>query len=103
MENVYYVTEDKQGGYFGMGRLYTAKEWLDQTVEWHDHDDYWDYDTERQEFIDKWTKVIEEGNEQDFIDYIAGCWELEFVKGDPEVGIPAEYDPDELQYPDESL
>ena len=74
---LYYVTCDRQGGSFGMNRTLTAKEWLDQTLEWHDQDDVWEEDNEREEFEEKWTNEIESGNEQKFIDYISSVWELD--------------------------
>ena len=88
----YEVVRDLQGGDFGMGRQYTAKEWLDQAVEWRDADDSWndwgDYgdgkpDT-RQVFIDFWTDLINAGKEQLLIDYISDMWQIEFeeVKGE---------------------
>ena len=86
----YQVIRDLQGGGFGMGRVMTATEWLDQAVEWRDSDDSWgDYGDgvdkhghrhldSRSWFIKFWKKIIKEGNEQELIDYIADIWQLEF-------------------------
>ena len=91
-DRYYYVTCDRQGGSFGMGRLYTAYQWLEQAVEWHDHDDFWESDIERQNFIEQWSFEITNGNEDDFMEYVSDLWELDFEQGDPENGIPEEYD-----------
>lgn len=84
----YEVVEDYQGGDFGMGRQYTAEEWLNQAVEWRDSDDSWGdwgegtdcYGTkhhdEREWFIDFWKHMIADGKEQELIDYIADMWQI---------------------------
>lgn len=72
----YKVIEDLQGGEFGMGREYTAEEWLEQAVEWRDSDGWGD--DEREEFIKFWKRMIKDGREQELIDYIADIWSLEF-------------------------
>ena len=86
----YRVVADLQGGEFGMGRDYTAEEWLKQAVEWRDSDDSWgDYgegtdmygethNDDREWFIKFWKQRIEDGKEQELIDYIADIWQLEF-------------------------
>ena len=86
----YRVIEDLQGGDFGMDRDYTAKEWLDQAVEWRDADDSWgDYGEgvdcygdkhldSKTWFIKFWKKIIKDGREQELIDYIADIWGLVF-------------------------
>lgn len=73
----YFVTKDRQVGSFGMNRVLTAYEWLEQAVEWWDHDNFWEDDSEREEFINEWTETIKNGEEQKLIDYIAGMWELD--------------------------
>lgn len=80
----YRVVRDLQGGEFGMGRDYTAKEWLEQMVEWRDSDNSWgewgdgeDEDTPESE-IKYWTEQIKNGHEQELINYIAEIWGLEF-------------------------
>lgn len=90
--NKYRVIKDLQGGEFGMGRDFTAKEWLEQAVEWRDSDDSWgDYGEgvdmygekhldDREHFIEFWEQVIKDGKEQELIDYIADIWSLEFEK-----------------------
>lgn len=96
MKKRYRVVADLQGGEFGMGRDYTAEEWLEQAVEWRDSDDSWgDYgegtdmygethNDEREWFIKFWKRMIKDGREQELIDYIADIWQLEFkeIKGE---------------------
>lgn len=93
MNKRYVVVEDRQGGGFGMGRAYTAKEWLDQAVAWRDSDDSWgDYGEgvdcygnkhldSRSWFIKFWKRIIADGKEQELIDYIGDIWDLEFAEG----------------------
>lgn len=85
----YRVIKDLQGGEFGMGRDYTAEEWLEQAYEWRESDDSWGdcegggLDTP-QGFLGYWRDVIKDGREQELIDYIADIWSLEFkeIKGE---------------------
>ena len=86
----YRVVEDLQGGEFGMGRDYTALEWLEQATEWRDSDDSWGdygegidcYDNKhldsRSWFIKFWKKIIADNREQELIDYISDIWGLRF-------------------------
>ncbi len=82
----YRVIEDLQGGEFGMGRDYTAKEWLECMLEWRDSDDSWgDWGDGDNEYLDTrdgckqfWESIINEGKEQKLIDYIADIWGLVF-------------------------
>lgn len=90
MNKVYYVTYDRQGGSFGMGRLYTAYEWLEQAVDWSVANGMESEDLF--EFTYRWLHEINNGNEQELIDYIADVWELDFEEGNIEEGIPEEYD-----------
>lgn len=92
----YEVVEDRQGGEFGMGRQYTALEWLEQAVDWRDSDDSWGdygegtdcYGTKhldnRSWFIKFWKKMIKDGREQELIDYISDIWDIDIkeVKGE---------------------
>lgn len=83
--NKYRVVADLLGGEFGMGRDYTAEEWLRQAYEWRESDDSWgDYEGDwldtPQGFLDYWRGVIKDGREQELIDYIADIWSLEFKK-----------------------
>lgn len=79
----YRVIEDYQGGDFGMGRDYTAEEWLEQATEWRDSDDSWgdwgdgDIDT-REGWLELWRKLIEDNKEQELIDYISDMWQIRF-------------------------
>lgn len=79
----YRVIEDYQGGDFGMGRDYTAEEWLEQATEWRDSDDSWgdwgDGDTDTREgWLELWRKLIEDNKEQELIDYISDMWQIRF-------------------------
>ena len=94
---VYYVSCDRQGASFGMGRLYTAYEWLEQAVDWWDSDDFWESDNERAEFLYNWLHRINSGEEDQMIEYISEIWELDFEVGNIEEGIPKEFDPDERE------
>lgn len=93
MSKRYVVVEDRQGGEFGMGRCYTAEEWLEQAVDWRDSDDSWgDYGEgtdmygethhdDRKWFIRFWKKVIADGKEQELIDYISDIWDIDLREG----------------------
>lgn len=67
----YRVTEDLQGGEFGMYRDYTLKEWRDQAIEWCEMDE--NYTTARA------LKRYEIKN-RDLIAFIADYWQLEFAE-----------------------
>lgn len=71
----YRVVEDYQGGSFGTGRDYTAKQWLEQAVDWRDSDG-WD-DDERAEFIDYWNNKIKT-DEWSLVEYISDMWQIGF-------------------------
>ena len=87
----YRVIRDLQGGEFGMGRDYTATEWLEQADSWRDSDDNWGdwgdgvdcYGNKHKDirtwFIKFWTRMIKDGKEQELIDYIADIWQIEFA------------------------
>lgn len=69
--NYYIVTCDRQGGSFGMGRAYTAKQWGELAFQWAGSDDY--------EHPEEW--LIENyANEEDLIADIGEWWELGFAK-----------------------
>jgi hypothetical protein len=72
----YRVVEDYQGGSFGMDRDFTAEEWLEQMAEWQDADGCDDEDIKNS--VAYWQKKIEDGEEQDLIDYIAEVWTIRF-------------------------
>lgn len=71
----YIVTDDLQGGCFGMFRAYTAEEWGEQACEWADSDGSEEYES--------W-KLANYDSEQDLIDDIAEFWELRFAQIDEE-------------------
>ena len=73
---LYRVIKDEKGGAFGMGRILSAEEWLEQALGWLDADstDYTILDTKRAYYQGE----IAKGNEQELIDYIAETWQLGF-------------------------
>lgn len=73
---LYRVIKDEQGGSFGMGRVYTAEEWLEQAIDWLDADGSDPLDLSDIECC--YQRKISEGKEQEVIDYIAEIWQLEF-------------------------
>lgn len=79
MERQWYVTEDRQGGEFGFGRLYTANQWLDQACKWLESDGAFDDDWTEEDYRAQWETVIDE-NPQDFIDYVDDMWEITLVE-----------------------
>lgn len=72
----YRVIRDYQGGSFGMDRDYTAKQWLEQMIEWADADG-WDWEDMETSHM-YWQNKINQGKEKELIDYIAEVWTLEF-------------------------
>lgn len=92
----YSVVEDRQGGGFGMGRCYTAEEWLQQAYEWRESDDSWgDYDGEGvdspQAFLKYWRGVIADGREQELIDYISDIWDIDIQPAEKALEILREW------------
>lgn len=71
----YFVTNDRQGGSFGMNRVLTAYGWLEQAVDWRDSDGWEDED--RKDFIKYYTEAIQNGEEWRLIEYISDIWELD--------------------------
>lgn len=69
----YRVVRDLQGGEFGMGRDYTATEWLEQAREWCQADDNTDLDNELE-------RIQNNGNwsDEEVINFIGEYWQLEF-------------------------
>lgn len=81
----YRVVRDLQGGEFGMGRDWTAEEWLECMLDWRDSDDSWGDYGDGEDYIDTragcekfWRNKIKQGKEKELIDYIADVWSLEF-------------------------
>jgi len=79
MARQWYVIDDRQGGDFGMYRLYTAEEWLEQAIEWSDSDGAFDDDYTEEEYREYWEDVIAR-DPQEFIDYIDDMWEITLVE-----------------------
>ena len=77
----YQVIKDNQGGSWGESHgAQTAEYWLDVMFDWLDADDAFEDEQDRQEQQNYWLGVIDEGREQELIDYIAEVWDLEFIK-----------------------
>ena len=87
MARQWYAIEDRQtpGDEFGMHRLYTAEEWLDQAIDWLESDKAFDEsDAEPQwqspeKFREIWTKKIQK-DPQSIIDFIDNYWEITMVE-----------------------
>ncbi len=70
MENVRYrVTEDLQGGEFGMYRDYTVEQWRAQAIEWATTDDN-----------DGLVETLQSLDEKDVLRFISELWALRFRK-----------------------
>lgn len=69
METRYHVTEDLQGGEFGMHRDYTVEEWREQAIEWATMDD-----------DDDLADLLEVLKPERVLDFIAEVWQLKFRK-----------------------
>lgn len=76
MTKKYVVVHDRQGGSFGMGRIYARKEWAEQAFEWSDTDGAFETDDEANDY----QQMLTEMTEQEVIDYIADMWELDFAE-----------------------
>ena len=70
----YRVVRDLQGGEFGMGRDYTADEWLEQAREWCWADD--DDDTDN--YLERMQKNRSEWSDEKIIEFISDLWQIEF-------------------------
>lgn len=78
MKKFYEVKRDYQGGTFGMDRVQTAEEWLEDMLYWQEVDGTEPSDLEAQR--KRWEADLAKGNEQDLIDYIAEVWCLDLVE-----------------------
>lgn len=73
------VVRDRQGGDFAMGKIQTAAEWLEDMTDWQDADNSWgDEEDARAKALAYWQKAIEEGREDELIEYIGEVWDLDF-------------------------
>lgn len=70
-EKLYAVTNDYQGGEFGMYRLYTIEQWREQALEWADTDE-----------ADEIMEELKNLPAEQVIDYIAELWSLGFAEID---------------------
>lgn len=68
----YRVVRDLQGGEFGMGRDYTAKEWIQQARDWCWADD----NDELDNILERMDKEGESDN--NILDLISDIWQIEF-------------------------
>lgn len=69
----YRVIRDLQGGEFGMGRDYTATEWLQQAREWCEADDNTDLDN----VLERMQK--EGARDEDILELVSDIWQIEFA------------------------
>ena len=74
----YRVCEDLQGGGFGMERVYTIPQWIEQAQEWAEMDENPGLAHELQMLGDRWRdgKISDWG----VLDQIAEIWTIEFEK-----------------------
>lgn len=70
MENVRYrVTQDLQGGEFGMYRDYTVEQWREQAIEWATMDEN-----------DGLVETLQRLDQKEVMGYISELWALRFRK-----------------------
>ena len=81
----YRVIRDLQGGEFGMSRDYTVEEWVEQAIDWHDSDEYFENDKSVERFREELLKGAKERGDWYVLDYIADHWQLEFEEVPQEV------------------
>lgn len=81
----YRVIRDLQGGGFGMGRDYTVEEWIEQAIDWHDSDEYFEDDKAVERFREELLKGAKERGDWYVLGYIADHWQLEFEEVPQEV------------------
>lgn len=74
----YIVVRDLQGGEFGMGRDYTVEEWVEQAIDWHDGDDYFDNKEHEKRFKQELLRDAKKHGDWYVLNYIAEMWQLEF-------------------------
>lgn len=74
MSRKWRVVRDCQGGSFGMGRDYSAKEWAEQAIEWLEADDC----DSIKDWQDQFESMLQAGDEDGVIAEIASVWDLEF-------------------------
>ena len=88
MARQWYVIEDRQtpGAMFGGNRLYTAEEWLDQAIDWLEHDQAFDEDESDdsywqspERFREIWSKEIQKDPEE-LIKFIDSYWDITLVE-----------------------
>ena len=65
----YRVSEDLQGGNFGMYRDYTVEQWREQAIDWATLDDN-----------DGLVETLQELKSEDVMEFIAVMWALKFRK-----------------------
>ena len=88
MARQWYAIEDRQtpGDEFGMHRLYTAEEWLDQAIDWLESDNAFDESEDDdspwqspEKFREIWGKEIKT-NPEELIKFIDSYWEITMVE-----------------------
>ena len=70
----YRVVRDRQGGSFGMGRDFTADEWLQEARGWC----YIDNDTDTDNFLENIQKNRSNYTDKEVIGIIDEIWDLDF-------------------------
>lgn len=77
----YQVIEDRQGGSFGTGRVYTAMEWLDGALEWADSDG--NEELQRLLYHYKEKLALDPSLEQQVIELIDCTWDITLAEVKP--------------------
>ena len=77
----YQVIEDRQGGSFGTGRVYTAMEWLDGALEWAECD----CNVELQHQLCQYKEMLalDPSLEQEVIEFIDCTWDITLAEVKP--------------------
>lgn len=74
----YLVVEDRQGGEFGMGRHYTVEQWIEQAIDWHDGDEFFENKEAEEKFRQELLKGAKEKGDWYVLNYISDMWDIEF-------------------------
>lgn len=90
MAKLYECTEDRQGTDWQVGKVQTAKEWLEDAIYWRNADWSWDEDNgdTEENMRKRCENLIKKGEEVKIIEYIDDIWgiTLEFVGNEEEKG-----------------
>lgn len=83
MSKYYACVEDRQGGGFGMGRCYTADEWLQQAREWCEADDNTDMDN----YLENIHKNRKAWTDEEIVDLVSEVWDIGIQPADKALAI----------------